>query len=108
LAQPRKVSAIHLANERFLYTTTCQNVKSDPARLSPPGSWHRRASSQVIGYVRVSTDEQSSSGAGLEAQRRAIIAECERRGWQLVEVIEDAGWTPRRGRGGSRSGAPSA
>jgi DNA invertase Pin-like site-specific DNA recombinase len=46
---------------------------------------------RVLGYVRVSTDEQSNSGAGLEAQRRAIISECERRGWQLVEVIEDAG-----------------
>ena len=28
---------------------------------------------RVLGYVRVSTDEQSDSGAGLEAQRRAII-----------------------------------
>jgi DNA invertase Pin-like site-specific DNA recombinase len=46
---------------------------------------------RVIGYVRVSTDEQAVSGAGLEAQRRAIIAECKRRGWQLVETIEDAG-----------------
>jgi len=46
---------------------------------------------RVIGYVRVSTDEQSQSGAGLEVQRQAIVAECARRGWQLVEVIEDAG-----------------
>src|SRR3954470_9704778 len=50
---------------------------------------------RVLGYVRVSTDEQSSSGAGLEAQRRAIIAECERRGWHLVEVIEDAGFSAK-------------
>jgi len=50
---------------------------------------------QVLGYVRVSTDEQTSSGAGLEAQRRAIIAECKRRGWQLVEVIEDAGFSAK-------------
>src|SRR3954451_18619945 len=50
---------------------------------------------QVIGYVRVSTDEQSNSGAGLEAQRRAIVAECERRGWHLVEVIEDAGFSAK-------------
>lgn len=27
----------------------------------------------------------------MEAQRRAIIAECERNGWQLIEMIEDAG-----------------
>jgi DNA invertase Pin-like site-specific DNA recombinase len=50
---------------------------------------------RVIGYVRVSTDEQAVSGAGLEAQRRAIIAECKRRGWQLVETIEDAGYSAK-------------
>ena len=50
---------------------------------------------RVLGYVRVSTDEQSNSGAGLQAQRAAIVAECERRGWQLVEVIEDAGYSAK-------------
>jgi DNA invertase Pin-like site-specific DNA recombinase len=43
----------------------------------------------------VSTSEQASSGAGLQAQRQAIIAECERRGWHLVETIEDAGYSAR-------------
>lgn len=46
---------------------------------------------RVLGYVRVSTDEQRTSGAGLQVQRAAIVAECARRGWQLVDVIEDAG-----------------
>jgi DNA invertase Pin-like site-specific DNA recombinase len=50
---------------------------------------------RVLGYVRVSTDEQTNSGAGLEAQRRAIVAECERRGWHLVEVIEDGGFSAK-------------
>jgi DNA invertase Pin-like site-specific DNA recombinase len=50
---------------------------------------------QVLGYVRVSTDEQSDSGAGLEAQRRAIAAECKRRDWRLVDVIEDAGFSAK-------------
>jgi DNA invertase Pin-like site-specific DNA recombinase len=46
---------------------------------------------RVIGYVRVSTEEQGLSGAGLQAQRQAIIAECHRRGWKLVEIAEDVG-----------------
>src|SRR5215471_12398823 len=50
---------------------------------------------RVIGYVRVSTEEQAVSGAGLEAQRRAIVAECKRRGWELVETIEDAGYSAK-------------
>lgn len=49
----------------------------------------------VIGYVRVSTAEQSNSGAGLAAQRAAIAAECDRRGWQIAELIEDAGFSAR-------------
>src|SRR5262245_42256547 len=40
-------------------------------------------------------DEQGVSGAGLEAQRRAIAAECKRRGWELVETIEDRGYSAK-------------
>jgi DNA invertase Pin-like site-specific DNA recombinase len=45
----------------------------------------------VLAYLRVSTDEQGVSGAGLAAQRRAILAEAERRGWTVADIhwIED-------------------
>ena len=50
---------------------------------------------RVVAYVRVSSEEQADSRAGLEAQRAAIRRECERRGWELVEVIEDAGYSAK-------------
>ena len=49
---------------------------------------------RVLGYVRVSTVEQADSGAGVAAQRAAISAEADRRGW-AVEFIEDAGHSAR-------------
>ncbi|WP_137146929.1 recombinase family protein [Mycolicibacterium sp. CR10] len=45
----------------------------------------------VVAYIRVSTEEQAASGAGLDAQRAAITAECERRGWTVVGWHADEG-----------------
>ncbi|GAS90479.1 recombinase family protein [Mycolicibacterium brisbanense] len=45
----------------------------------------------VVAYIRVSTEEQAASGAGLEAQRAAITSECERRGWTVVGWHADEG-----------------
>jgi len=44
---------------------------------------------KVIGYVRVSTEEQGANGAGLDVQRAQIADECERRGWSLSRVETD-------------------
>jgi DNA invertase Pin-like site-specific DNA recombinase len=44
----------------------------------------------MVAYVRVSTNEQLDSGLGLAAQRAAVVAEAERRGWTLVAIHEDA------------------
>jgi len=48
-------------------------------------------SSTPTSYLRVSTEEQAHSGAGLAAQRSAIEAEAARRGWTLVAVEVDTG-----------------
>jgi DNA invertase Pin-like site-specific DNA recombinase len=44
----------------------------------------------MVGYVRVSTDEQAASGLGLAAQRAAIEGECAKRGWTVQAIHEDA------------------
>jgi DNA invertase Pin-like site-specific DNA recombinase len=45
----------------------------------------------------VSSDEQASSGAGIEAQRAAILAEAKRRGWREADIdfIEDLGFSAK-------------
>jgi site-specific DNA recombinase len=43
----------------------------------------------VLGYVRVSTDEQARSGAGLAAQRQAVERACSQRGYDLLEIVEE-------------------
>jgi DNA invertase Pin-like site-specific DNA recombinase len=44
----------------------------------------------MLGYTRVSTEEQVNSGNGLEAQRRAIDSRAAQRGWD-VEHYSDEG-----------------
>ncbi len=46
---------------------------------------------RVVGYIRVSTSEQADSGAGLAAQRSAIEAAAQSKGWELVTILEDRG-----------------
>jgi hypothetical protein len=43
----------------------------------------------IIGYVRVSTEEQGTDGAGLDAQKYAIEQDCARRGCTLVRIEQD-------------------
>ena len=45
----------------------------------------------LVGYIRVSTEEQADSGLGLTAQKTAIDAECAARGWTLTAIRQDAG-----------------
>ena len=55
-----------------------------PAASSQPGP------PRAVGYVRVSTADQHDNGVSLEAQRAAIKGECERRGWVLLGIEQDA------------------
>jgi len=63
-------------------------------RLRPTSSREKIVSKiekpYMFGYVRVSAEEQAESRNGIEAQEAVLIAEAERRGWDL-EVFRDEG-----------------
>jgi DNA invertase Pin-like site-specific DNA recombinase len=63
------------------------------ARTAKRGGSPSEGPLRVIGYVRVSVQEQADSGAGLAAQHKAIRDGCAARGYELVEIPEDAGWS---------------
>lgn len=50
-----------------------------------------QAATRVVGYLRVSTDEQAESGLGLAAQRTAVEAACAAKGWTVAEWAVDEG-----------------
>jgi site-specific DNA recombinase len=60
-------------------------------RIEAAKQVHTAKSVEAVGYVRVSTLEQSDSGLGLEAQRRRITAYCEAQGYELVAMVADEG-----------------
>ncbi|HZM56021.1 MAG TPA: recombinase family protein [Acidimicrobiales bacterium] len=55
----------------------------------------KRCSDKVIGYLRVSTEEQAVSGLGLGDQRAVIAAEASRRDWADVEFLSDEGYSAK-------------
>jgi site-specific DNA recombinase len=48
---------------------------------------------KAMGYVRVSTEEQAREGISIEAQEERIRALATAKGWSLVKIIRDAGYS---------------
>ena len=46
---------------------------------------------KVIGYVRVSTEEQAREGISLDNQKAKIKAYCDSQDWELIKVFSDEG-----------------
>jgi site-specific DNA recombinase len=46
---------------------------------------------KCTGYIRVSTVEAAANGHSLDAQGDLITAYAQQRGWELVEIYQDAG-----------------
>ena len=44
---------------------------------------------QIIGYIRISTEEQNKSGNGLDAQRKAIVEFATSKGYELLEIVQE-------------------
>lgn len=48
---------------------------------------------RVVLYIRVSTLEQALEGYSIEEQKRRLIAYCKARGWSIVEILVDPGYS---------------
>jgi len=46
---------------------------------------------EAVGYIRVSTEDQSRNGVSMDAQRAKIEQYCSLKDMNLQEIIEDAG-----------------
>ncbi len=54
----------------------------------------RTAISKAVGYLRVSTEEQAQEDrTSLPYQRQQFLSYCQRKGYEVLEVIEDAGYS---------------
>lgn len=51
----------------------------------------QRETTRIIGYCRVSTEEQRDEGVSLAAQRTRLVAYALAHGLELADVVEDAG-----------------
>lgn len=59
------------------------------------GNPMKKRSDKVIGYLRVSTEEQGISGLGLADQRSVIEGESVRRNWTDIEFVSDEGFSAK-------------
>lgn len=67
------------------------NITERLGYIDHMGRTRKRDMTSAVGYVRVSTEQQVKSGAGLEAQRAAITQACEQRGLVLTQTLADEG-----------------
>ncbi|MBZ0136126.1 MAG: recombinase family protein, partial [Planctomycetes bacterium] len=46
---------------------------------------------RAVAYARVSTLEQANEGISLASQQKRLAAHCVAKGWELTQLITDAG-----------------
>ena len=57
------------------------------------GEFPEQNKGKVAIYIRVSTEEQAKEGISLAAQKDRCTKFCEAKGWEVVQVYEDAGYS---------------
>lgn len=62
-----------------------------PARVSNKSAQLKKEQQFAIGYVRVSTEEQATTGVSLDAQEERIRAYCSLAGLKLTKIIREEG-----------------
>src|SRR5215207_10258929 len=72
-------------------TAGSRRVQRRLARKTSEASAASLVATKAVGYIRVSTEEQAERGHGLEGQDRAVRAFAESQGYDLLEVVRDAG-----------------
>ncbi len=68
------------------------------------GTGRKGTPMNVLGYIRVSTNEQAENGVSLAAQRHRIREYCQANGYKCVEILEDDGYS---GKDSPAPGAPT-
>lgn len=61
------------------------------AKLTDHALHVEAVATKAVGYIRVSTEEQATSGYGLGVQERAIRNFAESQGYELIDIASDAG-----------------
>lgn len=68
-----------------------KRVQRIKRRSSEQASARAEVASKAVGYIRVSSDEQAATGFGLVTQEAAIRSFAASQGYELLEIVADAG-----------------
>ncbi len=61
--------------------------------MAGKGNGNGKARYRVVGYVRVSTEEQADKGVSLDNQEQRIRAHAFAKDWELTRIYRDEGWS---------------
>lgn len=66
-------------------------TRKTASKRSPKTAPQKQETTEALGYIRVSSQDQADSGLSMEAQRARIEGQAAANGWTLIGIYEDAG-----------------